>query len=65
MSQSIFVIGASGFVGSTLARHLLAEGQQVSGLARSDRTAETLKAAGIHPVAGDLDADLGPVICAA
>jgi nucleoside-diphosphate-sugar epimerase len=65
MSQSIFAIGASGFVGSTLARHLLAEAEQVSGLARSDRTAETLKAAGIHPVAGDLDADLGPVIGAA
>ncbi|MBX4303904.1 NAD-dependent epimerase/dehydratase family protein, partial [Mycobacterium tuberculosis] len=35
MSQNIFVIGASGFVGSTLARHFVAQGQEVSGLARS------------------------------
>lgn len=65
MPQSIFVIGASGFVGSSLARHFLAEGRQVSGLARSDRAAKALERAGVQPVSGDLDADLAPVLAAA
>lgn len=65
MSQNIFIIGASGFVGSTLARHFAAEGREVLGLARSDRAGAALAAAGIRPVRGDLDTDMAPVLAAA
>jgi len=50
MSRKIFIIGASGFVGGILSRHFVAEGHQVMGLARSDRAASALKAAGIEAV---------------
>ena len=65
MAQDIFIIGASGFVGSTLARHFVAEGQRVLGLARSDHAEAALRTAGVRPVRGDLDADMAPVLCAA
>ncbi|EKS9800471.1 MULTISPECIES: NAD-dependent epimerase/dehydratase family protein [Burkholderia] len=65
MSQNIFVIGASGFVGSTLARHFVAQGQEVSGLARSSHAESALRAVGVQPVHGDLDTDLAPVLAAA
>ncbi|MGV9690939.1 NAD-dependent epimerase/dehydratase family protein [Streptomyces sp. NPDC003444] len=54
--MNIFVIGATGFVGGHLARHLAAEGHTVSGLARTDSAATTLLQQGITPVAADLDA---------
>lgn len=47
MSQNIFLIGASGFVGSALARHFLADGHRVLGLARTDRAEVALRTAGI------------------
>lgn len=65
MTRNIFIIGASGFVGSTLARHLVAEGQRVLGLARSDRTEAVLKASGIQPIHGDLNTNMAPVLAAA
>jgi len=65
MSLNIFVIGASGFVGSILARHFVAEGHKVLGLARSDRVEHALKGAGIQPVRGDLDTEVAPVLAAA
>ncbi|WP_186168256.1 NAD-dependent epimerase/dehydratase family protein [Burkholderia gladioli] len=65
MAQDIFIIGASGFVGSALARHFVTEGRQVSGLARSDRVEAALKAASIRPVRGDLDTEMAQVIAAA
>lgn len=65
MIKSVFIVGASGFVGSALARHFLAEGRSVSGLARSERAEAALAAAGVHPVRGDLDADIAPVLAAA
>lgn len=49
------IFGATGYVGSHVARHLRDAGYTVSGLARSDSAAETLKAAGIAPKMGDLD----------
>jgi nucleoside-diphosphate-sugar epimerase len=65
MSKKIFIIGASGFVGSTLARHFLADGRRVLGLARSDRAEALLKTVGISAVRGDLDTTMAPVVAAA
>ncbi|BCQ53251.1 NAD-dependent epimerase/dehydratase family protein [Burkholderia gladioli] len=64
MTQDIFIVGASGFVGSTLAKHFVTEGRRVLGLARSDRAEAALKAASIRPVRGDLDTDMAQVIAA-
>jgi nucleoside-diphosphate-sugar epimerase len=65
MSQNIFIIGASGFVGGVLARHFVAQGQAVRGLARSGQAEAVLKATGVQPVRGDLDTAMAPVLAAA
>ncbi|MEA5363851.1 NAD-dependent epimerase/dehydratase family protein [Amycolatopsis sp., V23-08] len=51
----VLVIGATGFVGGAVARHLGAEGHLVTGLARSDDAARILTAQGIRVLRGDLD----------
>ncbi|MFH8533476.1 NAD-dependent epimerase/dehydratase family protein [Streptomyces tendae] len=53
--MNVFIIGATGFVGGALARHLTAEGHAVTGLARTKSAATRLGSQGITPVAGDLD----------
>jgi nucleoside-diphosphate-sugar epimerase len=65
MPQKIFVIGATGFVGTAIADHLVAEGHEVQGLARSDAAAAALRARAIDPVMGDLETQLGPILAAA
>ena len=47
--------GGSGFVGGALIRRLVADGWTVRALARSDRAAQAVEAAGAEVVRGDLD----------
>ena len=55
----VFVTGASGYIGGSVAARLVAEDHQVSGLVRSQEAAAKVKALGIAPVHGTLaDRDL-------
>ena len=53
--DSAFVTGGSGFIGGRLIGRLAREGLRVKALARSDRSASKVEAAGADPVRGDLD----------
>ena len=57
--MKVFMTGGSGFVGQHLVRRLTGEGHAVLALARSDRAAGLITAAGGEAVLGDL-ADLTP-----
>jgi len=50
----VFVTGGSGFIGGRLIERLCAEGHLVRALARSDAAAESVRARGAEPVAGEL-----------
>lgn len=57
----IFMIGATGYVGSAIARAFLAQGDEVYGLARTPEAAESLRNSQVTPVEGNLS-DLS-VLC--
>jgi nucleoside-diphosphate-sugar epimerase len=50
----IFLTGASGYIGGSVAAALLAAGHEVAGLARSAERARQVEALGIEPVLGEL-----------
>ncbi|MFD8691382.1 NAD-dependent epimerase/dehydratase family protein [Streptomyces sp. NPDC059651] len=52
----VFITGASGYIGATLAAQLVSQGHHVRGLARSERSADRLLALGAGAVRGDLAA---------
>ncbi len=51
----VFITGATGWIGSAATDELLANGYQVTGLARSDEGAAALAAKGANVLRGDLD----------
>ena len=53
--MKIFCTGASGYIGGSVAAHLIAAGHQVTGLVRSPEKAEAVRARGIQPALGTLD----------
>ncbi|MCH8155973.1 MAG: NAD-dependent epimerase/dehydratase family protein [Proteobacteria bacterium] len=53
--MKVFITGATGYIGGSLAHRLLAEGHQVTGLVRSEARAEQARARGIAPLLGTLD----------
>jgi nucleoside-diphosphate-sugar epimerase len=54
-AECIFITGGSGFLGRQLIADLVADGYRVRALARSERSAATVRALGAEPVRGDLD----------
>ncbi|AXS41390.1 NAD-dependent epimerase/dehydratase family protein [Breoghania sp. L-A4] len=64
--RHVFLTGASGYVGRNLIRHLTNAGHQVTGLARSDQSAELIAGLGANVVRGDLlRDDLSPLMAGA
>jgi nucleoside-diphosphate-sugar epimerase len=51
----IFITGASGFIGGSIAAHLVRAGHQVRGLIRKSEHSAELQRLGIEPVIGTLD----------
>lgn len=53
--MNVFITGATGYVGGSIALHLLQAGHHVRGLVRDMTKAGRLRELGIEPVHGDLD----------
>ena len=54
MTNTIFVTGGSGFIGTEFVKAALAAGHQVQVLTRSQKSAERIKASGALPVLGNI-----------
>jgi nucleoside-diphosphate-sugar epimerase len=54
MAPTAFVTGGSGFIGGRLITRLRGEGWDVRALARSERSADAVRALGAEPVRGDI-----------
>jgi nucleoside-diphosphate-sugar epimerase len=55
VKMKVFCTGASGYIGGSVAAHLIAAGHQVTGLVRSPEKADAVRAFGIEPLMGTLD----------
>jgi len=55
--MNIFVTGAAGYIGGSVAQRLVASGHRVRGLVRTSAKAALLAESGIEPVVGTLDDD--------
>jgi nucleoside-diphosphate-sugar epimerase len=53
--MKVFITGAGGFIGGTIAAHLVKHGHQVTGLVRKPDQVDKLKRLGIDTVLGSLD----------
>jgi len=53
--MDIFVVGATGYIGGTVAERLRQAGHRVRGLARTEARASALRQKGIEPIVGSLD----------
>jgi nucleoside-diphosphate-sugar epimerase len=53
--MKVFLTGANGYIGGTLAHLLIQKGYEVTGLIRKPELAAALEAMGVKPVTGDLD----------
>ena len=53
--MNVFLTGATGYIGGSVAVRLVADGHRVYGLARSDDAAAKAEAFGMVPVRGSLD----------
>jgi nucleoside-diphosphate-sugar epimerase len=60
----VFIVGAAGYIGGSVAARLVSQGHEVHGLTRSLETADQLKARGIVPVLGS-NTDVATLRCAA
>lgn len=57
--MKVFIVGATGYIGGTVAHRLQADGHEIAGLARSEGSASALTERGIAPVRGSLaDVDI-------
>lgn len=53
--MNLFITGATGYIGGSVAAKLVTQGHHVRGLVRTRAKADALAASGIEPVLGDLD----------
>ncbi|MDQ8732151.1 NAD-dependent epimerase/dehydratase family protein [Bradyrhizobium sp. LHD-71] len=53
--MKVFCTGAAGYIGGSVAAALIASGHEVSGLVRSESSAQSVKTLGIEPIFGSLD----------
>ena len=53
--MKIFMTGATGYIGGTIARRLLDDGHEIRGLVRDTEKGRTRAVFGVEPVMGGLD----------